>query len=205
MPGYRMGSTGDNLMADLVRGKEFETPDPMGDDSRYDDWFNQAHAGQLASAEAMFSAAGRGGDLRGAQARGAGLRQTLGGMGEGGLAGRRAIMDTGQASWGAGQQAAEMGSQERLTAADAYMQAQSQRAAWEQARAAAWQERFQAQQEAMMGGDAAYWERKRREELATQQLVGSTVKAAGAGIAAGSKGDKGGGGDGGGYGQANYQ
>lgn len=220
MAGYESGALEARKRAAAAEARERAAADPskraMGGDTRYDEWFNQAHGGQLSSAEALFGAAGRGGTLRGAQARGAGLQQSLGGMGEGGLAGRAAIMDTGQASWGAGQMAAEMGSEERLQASDAYMQAQAQRAAWEQARAGTWKQRFDAEQQAMMEGDAAYQERKRREAEATRKLVGSVLGAGGAGIAGGAGGGGSGGGGsgyssthpddehGGGYGKAKY-
>lgn len=157
-------------------------------ETRYDRQLAAAHAAQLGMAEKMYGAAGEQGRLQAAQLRGAGLQQTLGGLGQGGLAARHAIVGTGQASWGAGQEGARIGSAERLAAADAYMRAQSQEARYAASGAEAWQQRFLAEQGGMMAADAAYRERKEREAAAERRVIGALLGGGGSMLASGGGG-----------------
>lgn len=166
-------------------------PRGLAAQTRYDELYDLALQQQLGAAEGMYGAAGQRGNVAAAQMRSGAMRQAMGGLGDGGLAARGALMGAGETSWGAGQEGARMGAQDRLAAAQSYMLAQQQRARYEQARNEAWRQRFLSDQERARAADEAYRQSKARQENAAWQTGGTILSAGSAGMAAGISNDRG--------------
>jgi hypothetical protein len=194
------GSTGDNLMAKSMGDPNYDsgyrTDEELwrqymsgggakgeGKWTRHMDELDRIHGQQLRAAEAYYGGAGAPSVIQAAQGRGQALQAAAAAAGQGGIGGREAIYGTGQGSYQAGAQGAGEGMQSRLQAAEAYMSAQSDRAIYDQAIAAAYQRRDaaarardQAIEQARAGGE---W----REQAAAMGAAGAATGAAASGMA----------------------
>jgi hypothetical protein len=173
---------------------------------RHMDQLEQIHQQQLAAAEAYYAGATAPSNLQAAQLRGAALQGTMGGLSGGGLEARQAIYGAGAGAYGAGLEGTQAGSEARLSAADAYMSAQADRARYDMALAQAFQERERAAEASAQASEQARLAREHGEGVAARQALGATASAGGS-LVAGMGSDTGGGGGGGdqnGYGGSKY-
>lgn len=158
--------------------------DSYGLGRRYREAAEQEHGDRMAAAMEVYRGATDASEARGVQLRSEGFQPHLTAAGGGSaLAARAAIGGMGQQSVGAGSQAAQLGSRDRLRAAGGYVDAQTQRAAYEQALMDQYIGRREQYQQARQREMAAQQAIEQSNREMVRQIIGSGVSAAGSAVA----------------------